>query len=46
MYRLIAIRNIEGDPRVRILRQMFNEGSIDLHRFARRLREIKESYDV
>ena len=42
MYRLIAIRNIEGDPRVRILRQMFNEGSLDIHEFGYRLRQTQE----
>ena len=36
----ILIRDIEGDPRVRILRQMYNEGSLDIHQFGYRLREL------
>jgi len=38
----ILIRDIEGNPRVRILRQMYNEGSLDIHEFSYRLRQLKE----
>ncbi len=38
----ILIRDIEGNPRVRILRQMYNEGGLDIHQFGYRLRQLKE----
>ena len=41
---IVQIRDVEGDPRVRILRQMFNEGSLDIQEFGFRLRQVKDSY--
>ena len=38
----ILIRDIEGSPRVRVLRQMYEEGSIDIHQFGYRLRQLSE----
>jgi len=40
----MLIRDIEGNPKVRVLRQMYNEGSIDINEFGYGLRQVRESY--
>ena len=40
---IVKLRDIEGDPRIMILRQMYKEGKLDIHQFAHRLRQTQES---
>jgi len=35
----VWIREVEGNPKTMVARQMYNAKEIDIHEFARRLRE-------